>query len=174
MMRPAIMLLALALGLAAVACGGTDKAAKERAAREQAATARRQAESRYRTGFTAWGTSALQPALRVSGMFTDPASLDALMSGDVATRQELDVQLRKLSGCSKAVERIGNPPAAFRPARATAMSACAHFEAGAALLDVGLGAAQGGLGPGLLSQAAGELTKGTQLVGTATDRLPPP
>jgi hypothetical protein len=171
-MWPTVAALTFAFG--AVACGGNDKAAEEGAARKQAAAARREAEPRYRVRFTAWSAAALQPALRVSGIFANPSSLDLLMSGDVTTRQQLDVELRKLRGCSKTVERIGKPPARFRPARATAMNACAHFEAGAALLDVGLGAAQGGLGPGLLSEAAGELTKGTQLVGTATNRLPAP
>ena len=166
-------MLVLALVFGGSACGGEDKAAKERAERERAAAALRQADARYRTRFQAWSTSALQPALRVSGIFANPSSLDLLLNGDPATRHELNVELRKLRGCSDAVERIGTPPARFRRARATAMSACAHFEAGASLVDVGLGAAQGGLGAGLLSRAANELRKGTELVGAANERLPP-
>lgn len=119
----------------------------------------------------------LQPALRVSGLFSDEASLTLLLDGDPALRAELDAELAKLKGCSDEVEEIGTTPTRFRPARNTAMKACDNLAAGAALVEIGLSAvSEGGpeFGGGLLTRAGDTLTKGVDLLGQATSKLPPP
>ncbi len=150
--------------------------AKEQAKAQAKAERRRAVETRWREGLTEWSAAMLQPALRVSGLFSGE-SLTLLLEGDPGVRAELDAELTKLKGCSEAVERIGTTPTRLRPARTTAMKACGSLEAGASLVEIGLSSvAQGGpaVGGGLLTRAATTISKGVDLLGQATSKLPPP
>jgi hypothetical protein len=174
-MRLLNCLLVALLASAILGCGGSGASgAKERAkAAEAARVARRAAERRWRTSFREWSLSMMQPALGVSGVMGETASLNLILEGDPATRDRLDVHLNALGRCTKSLRAVGPAPARVRRARATAVNACGHLEAGAALVDIGIDAYQGGLGEGLLTRAAGSISKGVGLLGTASERLPP-
>lgn len=174
-MRLSACLLVALLTSAILGCGGSGKSqANEREeAAEAAKVARQAAEQQWRTGLREWSLSMMQPALGVSGVMGESASLDLVLVGDRATRGRLDAQLNALRRCSESLRAVGKAPARFRRARATAVNACGQLEAGAELVDLGIDAYQGGLGEGLLTRAAASISKGVELLGTANERLPP-
>lgn len=174
-MRLLACLLVALLASAILGCGGSGKsdADKRAEAAKAAAAQQRLAEQRWRTGLREWSLSIMQPALGVSGVMGEDATLTLILDGDRATRQRLDAHLSALGRCTESLRALGQAPARFRPARATAVNACGHLEAGAALVDIGIEAFQGGLGEGLLTRAAGSISKGVGLLGTANERLPP-
>lgn len=172
--RTAVPTVLTLMAFALVGCGGDSGAAEAEQAKRvavQRAEQRRAAEQRWRAGLREWSLSMMQPALGVSGVMTD--SLSLVLEGDPATRRRLNSHLADLRRCTKQLAGIGRVPTRFRRARGTAANACARLEAGAALVDLGIEAYQGGLGEGLLSRAATSIGKGVELLGTANNRLPP-
>ena len=163
------------LGSAILGCGGSgDSGAKEREkAAEAARVAQQAAEQRWRTGLREWSLSMMQPALGVSGVMSESATLNLVLEGDSTIRSRLDIHLNALGRCTESLRAVGKAPVRFRRARATAVNACGQLEAGAALVDLGIGAYQDGLGEGLLTEAATSISKGVGLLGTANERLPP-
>lgn len=174
-MRLSVCLLGVLLASAILGCGGSGKSdAKDQAKEAEAASVvRHAAEQRWRTGLREWSLSMMQPALGVSGVMGESATLNLILEGDSATRRRLDIHLSALGRCTESLRAVGKAPARFRRARATAASACAQLEAGAALVDLGIGVYQDGLGEGLLTRAASSISKGVGLLGTANERLPP-
>lgn len=120
----------------------------------------------------AWSVAMIQPAVRVSGMFTNEETLSVLLNGDPVGQRKLETNLHPLEGCSKRVTALGIAPPRFSHARAAALTACSHIEAGAGLVDAGLGAAHGGLGAGLLQRAASELSTGVDGIGRVNTLMP--
>ncbi len=170
----ASVVLVLLLGGCGGATGSDDEAARAEtvAAAEQKLAQRRAAEARWREGFAGWSASALYAAEAVTGTFTNTHTLTLVLNGDPQARAELNTKLAQLKTCSRDVERLGKAPARFREVRAGAMRACAHLEAGASLVRLGLEALPEPLGEGLLERGANELGAGTQLVLEASGSLP--
>jgi hypothetical protein len=157
----------ICVGLLASGCG-SGRGAQVTTTGPSRAEARKAAEAKWKSGLQAWSRSMLQPVLAVSGQLGSADSFNRLAQGDRATRRKLTPELNKLGTCTATVKAIGAPPVRFDRTRATALSGCAHLEAGAALVETGLDAVTGGLGSGLLTRAAAQLNRGTRLLRTAT------
>jgi hypothetical protein len=148
-------------------CGGTS------AAPRSASTSTTEANPgsvSYRTEIRQWALSMVAPALQVSTMFSSQQNLEALLSRNAQARSSLDIQLNKLKMCTASVAKLGNAPPQYAKARTAAKAACARFEAGAALIEVGIDAASNGLGSGLLTRGANQISNGMTEAAAAVRR----
>jgi len=167
-LRPLVPALTVALALLLLSgCGGTKTPANTTATPGEA---RSPASSTYPAGIQQWSMSMLNPALQISSIFTNQQSLNALLSGDASARKSLTVPLSALKACSQKLARLGMPPPQYAPARNAAKAACAHFEGGAGLIEIGLDAAGNGLGSGLLTRGANQISDGMNGIATAVRR----
>jgi hypothetical protein len=93
-------------------------------------------------------------------MFSRPADVRGIQSGDARVARMLRRYERTLAECSTRVERLGTPPATLDLARREALHACISLERAAKLIHSGIAAFQQGLGYETLGATGDPLTAG--------------
>jgi hypothetical protein len=158
---------AAALAAAVVAgCGaGSDSGTKTRAT--DAAVAK------WAVGLRAWGSGMNTAINGISILFSRPASVRGIQSGNARVGRQLRNYERTLAACSTRVERLGEAPAALELARKEALHACISLEHAARAIRAGVAAFQRGLGPDALNATAEPLSAGEDGVRRAQLDLTP-
>jgi hypothetical protein len=154
------------LALMVAACGGN-------AAKQQQQTADAAAAAHWRIGLTHWGATMVSAIDGISLVFSNPASVRGLQSGDKRTIARIDRLEHTLLGCTSALERIGPVPVALAASRREAQLACASLERGATLVRLGITQVQRGLGVDLLNRSSAPLGAGQEAIRRAKLDLRP-
>ena len=132
-------------------CGG---GASTKTAADVAATAH------WVVGLRHWGAGMTTAINGISVLFSRPADVRGIQSGD----HQIALVLRRyelaLAGCSARVERLGAPPATLVLAQREALHACVSLERAAKLIRNGVAAFQRGLGPDVLNATGEPLSAG--------------
>ena len=147
---PAAALIVVALA----ACGG-------HTAKKPQPTA---AETHWRSGLVSWGASMRHAINGISVLFSQPSSVRAIEGGERRTAVKLGRLEATLSGCSAALQRLGDVPPTFATAHHEALRACAALQQGAALIRAGVRQTQHGLGVDLLTRSSDALAAGEDSV----------
>jgi hypothetical protein len=155
----AVALAALVLGGGTAGCGG-GQSASERA--DEAA--KRQIETRWRTGFVRWSGDMIAALNAISVLFSDSQSVALLLERDAKTIARLARLEETLAGCGDVVRRLGPAPELFADAHQDAVRACTSLESGTRIVRDGVEAWQNGLG-------YDRLNEGTELLGEGQNTI---
>jgi hypothetical protein len=128
---------------------------------------------RWQAGLRAWGTGIRGAIDGISLLFSRPAAVRRIESGDVGTVAALRRLERTLAACTARVERLGAAPPPLRIARAEALHACVSLERASRLIRRGVAQVQGGRGVVLLDLSGDSLAEGADGVRRAVLDLSP-
>jgi hypothetical protein len=141
------------LVLALAACGG-------RGADSSQTPSANAAGVRWSAGLHAWGVRMNRAIDGISVLFSQPADVRGIQSGNARVGAILARYEETLGGCSILVARLGAPPPALVLARREALHACASLEHAADLVRSGVRRFQQGLGPDVLDNTSEPLSAG--------------
>ena len=108
----AVVLTALACGLAAAACGGGTSQAD------------RAAQARWQAGVPRWHDEMVGALNQISLMLSNPQTVEDLHKGKAPALAQLDRYERRLEGCADTIGRFGEAPGDLEAVRKEAMRAC--------------------------------------------------
>jgi len=155
----AVVLTALACGLAAAACGGgTSQADKA-------------AQVRWQAGVPRWHHDMVSALNQISLMLSNPQTVEKLHQGKPASLAQLDRYETRLEGCADAIGRLGAAPGDLEAVRREAMRACRALDRGAGLVRDGVNAWQAGMGGRDINRANVALGNGQRIAELAATQL---
>jgi hypothetical protein len=128
---------------------------------------------RWQSGLRAWGTGIRRAINGISVLFSRPADVRRIESGDVRAVAALRRFERTLAACTDRVQQLGAAPPPLRIARAEALHACISLERAAGLIRRGVAQVQGGQGLTLLDLSGASLAAGEDGVRRAVLDLSP-
>jgi hypothetical protein len=147
------VLAAALLVVILVACGGEGGGSSTQETTSAATV-------RWQAGLRAWGTDMRGAINGISLLFSRPADVRRIESGDLGTGAALRRLERALAACTARVQRLGPAPPPLRLARAEALHACVSLERAAGLIRRGVTQVQGGQGVTLLNLSGASLARG--------------
>src|SRR5262249_11823515 len=120
----------------------------------------RAATTEWTSGFREWSLGMRRAIDGISVIFSRPADVRGIQSGDRRVGRMLRQYERTLAGCSARVRRLRTPPESLRLSQNGALHACKSLERASVLIGRGVSAFQRGLGPDVLNTTAEPLSAG--------------